>query len=51
MKTKLGAGHEYARPNTGESITRENSENGALPIRIGEQRRNNETKSRHTGEA
>jgi hypothetical protein len=33
-------GHEYALPTTGESITRANSENGALPIRDGERGEN-----------
>jgi hypothetical protein len=33
VKEKSVAGHEYARPNTGASITRANSGSGALPIR------------------
>jgi hypothetical protein len=41
-------GDEYARLNIGASITRANSENGALPIRDGEQTENNENKIRHT---
>jgi len=40
------AGDESARLNIGARITRENSENGALPIRDGNKRENNE-KSRH----
>jgi hypothetical protein len=39
VRQKSVAGHEYARLNIGASITRENSENGALPIREGEQAR------------
>jgi hypothetical protein len=35
-KTKNVVGHEYARPNTGASITRGNSVNGALPTRESE---------------
>ena len=32
VRKKSVAGREYARPNTGASITRVNSGNGALPI-------------------
>jgi hypothetical protein len=42
------AGHEYARPSTGASITRANSGNGALPTHELKQGENNATKSRHT---
>jgi hypothetical protein len=42
------AGHQYAQPHIGASITRANSGNGALLTRELEQGENNETKSRHT---
>jgi hypothetical protein len=45
------AGNEYARLNIGASITHENSENGALPIRDGNKRENNENKKPPRGEA
>jgi hypothetical protein len=48
IRQKSVAGDEYARLNIGASITSANSENGALPIRDGEQSENNENKSRHT---
>jgi hypothetical protein len=45
VRQKSVAGHEYARPNTGASITRANSGSGALPIRELEQGENSETKT------
>jgi hypothetical protein len=39
-RQKSVAGHEYARPNTGASITRGNSGNGALPTHGLEQSEN-----------
>jgi hypothetical protein len=44
------AGHEYARLNIGASITRENSENGAPPIREGEQARKQRKRKPPRGE-
>jgi hypothetical protein len=40
VRQKSVAGHEYARPNIGASITRANSVNGALPTRELEQGEN-----------
>jgi hypothetical protein len=48
LRQESVAGHEYARPNIGASITRANNGNGALPTRELEQGEKNETKSRHT---
>jgi hypothetical protein len=47
IRQESGAGHEYARPHIGASITRANSGNGVLPTAELEQGENNETKSRH----
>jgi hypothetical protein len=47
VRQKGVAGHEYARPNIGASITGENSGNGALLIRESEQ---SENKSNGTNE-
>ena len=46
-RQKSVADHEYARPNTGASITRASSGSGVLPTCELEQGENNETKSRH----
>jgi hypothetical protein len=43
VRQKSVAGHEYARPSTGASITRASSENGVLPtceLKQGEKQRN-----------
>jgi hypothetical protein len=50
-RQKSVAGHGYAQPDTGASITRANSGNGALPTRESEQGENNETKKPPRGEA
>jgi hypothetical protein len=39
------AGHEYARPNTGASITPESSGNGALPTHHSEERENKDNEA------
>jgi len=51
IREKSVAGREYARPNTGASITRASSGNGVLPTRGLKQGENNKTKSRRAGEA
>jgi len=51
VRQKSVAGHEYARLNIGANITRENSENGALPIREGEQARKQRKQKPPGGEA
>jgi hypothetical protein len=47
LRQESVAGHQYARPHIGASITRANSGNGTLPTRELEQGENNDTKSRH----
>ena len=51
VRQKSVAGDEYARLNIGASITRANSENGALPIREGEQARKHKNKKPPRGKA
>ena len=47
VREKGLGGHQYARPNTGASITRVNSGNGALPIRESKQGENKDNGAIH----